>query len=45
VLVHKSAHGSDVPDTEVSPPFTCAQMQIIDEVDLSGEEALSANCD
>jgi hypothetical protein len=45
VLVHKSAHGPDVPDTEVSPRFTCAQMQVIDEVDLSGEEAPSANCD
>jgi hypothetical protein len=45
VLVRTGLPSSDEQDVDVYPPFTCAQKQVIDEVELTGEEALSADCD
>jgi hypothetical protein len=44
VLVRMGLPGSDGQDS-VYPPFTCAQLQVIDEVELTGEETPSADCD
>jgi hypothetical protein len=44
VLVRMGLPGSDERDA-VYPPFTCAQLRVIDEVELTGEETHSADCD
>lgn len=35
----------DEGTTDAYPPFTCAQLQVIDEVEFSNEEASAAECD
>jgi hypothetical protein len=55
VEVRRAADGSPVlvrvnspPDedaTDAYPPFTCAQLQVIDEVEFSNEEAGASDCD
>jgi hypothetical protein len=44
-LMHGGLLGSDEHDAQGSPPFTCAQMQVIDEVELISEETPNADCD
>lgn len=45
VLVRMGLPGSDEQDVDVYAPFTCAQKQVIDEVESTGEETPSADCD
>jgi len=45
VVVRIGLPGSDEQGAEASSPFTCAQMQVIDEVELISEETPSADCD
>jgi hypothetical protein len=45
VLVRMGLPDALGQDAEAAPPFTCAQMQVIDEVELISEETPSADCD
>lgn len=45
VLVRMMAPGSDDDSLDALLPLTCAQMQVIDEVDLINEATPSADCD
>jgi len=45
VLVKMISPGSDDESLDAFLPFTCAQMQVIDEVDLISESTPSADCD
>lgn len=45
VLVRMMAPGSDDDSLDALLPLTCAQMQVIDEIDLINEATPSADCD
>ncbi len=45
VLVRMGLPGTDEQGEVSAPPLSCAQMQVIDEVELISEETPSADCD
>ncbi len=45
VLVRAVTPGSDDDSLDAFQPLTCAQMQVIDEVELINESTPSADCD
>lgn len=45
VLVRAITPGADEDSLDALQPFTCAQMQVIDEVDLISESTPGADCD